>query len=103
MKNLTAVTGGIAAGLTIVFGLGSASAAEKCVNVSSYEWIGEQQTMDPVAITSTDDLAHVSAVFEGLVDLDNNYEAVPALAEILGVECHRHRVDIPSSQRRKIS
>ncbi len=57
------------------------SAAEECINVSGYEWFGEKQTMDPAAIGGTDDSYHIEAIFEGLVDLDNNYQAVPRLAE----------------------
>jgi peptide/nickel transport system substrate-binding protein len=73
----------VAAGLA--FGLAlmpvSAWAAGKCINVAGYEAFGEKETMDPAHIGGTDDSYHIEAIYEGLVDLDNNYQAVPRLAE----------------------
>ena len=61
--------------------LTSASAAEKCINVAGYEAFGEKETMDPAKIGGTDDSYHIEAVYEGLVSLNNDYQAEPLLAE----------------------
>ena len=54
--------------------------AGECIEVVNHEFFGEKQTMDPHLVGGTDDSAHLEAIYEGLVTLDNNYGAVPALA-----------------------
>jgi peptide/nickel transport system substrate-binding protein len=54
---------------------------QECVRVLGYEWSGEKQSMDPASMHSGDDAYHIFAVYNRLVDVDENFEVVPELAE----------------------
>jgi len=57
-----------------------AAAGDECVKVLGYEWSGEKQSMDPADMESGDDAYHVFAVYNRLVDVDDNYNIIPELA-----------------------
>src|SRR5215813_7460888 len=56
-------------------------ADDKCVKVLGYESSGEKESMDPSSMYSEDDAYQVFAVYNRLLDLDGNFQAVPELAE----------------------
>jgi peptide/nickel transport system substrate-binding protein len=60
--------------------LAMAAAGDKCVKVLGYEWSGEQQSMDPADMHSGDDAYHTFAVYNRLVDVDDNFKVLPELA-----------------------
>ncbi|MCC5974467.1 MAG: ABC transporter substrate-binding protein [Rubellimicrobium sp.] len=71
---------GVAA-IGAAFGLAlPAAAQEDCVNVLGYEWSGERQSMDPAAMHSGDDAYHIFAVYNRLVDVDDDFNILPELA-----------------------
>jgi peptide/nickel transport system substrate-binding protein len=51
-----------------------------CVKVLGYEWSGEKQSMDPADMESGDDAYHVFAVYNRLLDVDDNGKLIPELA-----------------------
>lgn len=55
--------------------------AERCVRVLGYEWSGEKQSMDPADMQSGDDAYHIFPTYNRLVDVDDNFQPVPELAE----------------------
>jgi peptide/nickel transport system substrate-binding protein len=57
-----------------------AAAGDNCVKVLGYEWSGEKQSMDPADMESGDDAYHIFAVYNRLVDVDDNYNIIPELA-----------------------
>jgi peptide/nickel transport system substrate-binding protein len=57
-----------------------AQEAGGCVRVLGYEWSGESQSMDPASMHSGDDAYHVFAVYNRLVDVDDNFNVIPELA-----------------------
>jgi peptide/nickel transport system substrate-binding protein len=57
-----------------------AQAGEECVKVLGYEWSGEKQSMDPADMHSGDDAYHIFAVYNRLVDIDDNFNVMPELA-----------------------
>src|SRR5258706_10325714 len=59
----------------------SSIAAAQCVRVLGYEWDGENQSMDPVGLLGTDNVYHIRAVYEPLVDRDDHLRPIPVLAE----------------------
>jgi peptide/nickel transport system substrate-binding protein len=50
------------------------------VKVLGYEWSGEKQSMDPADMHSGDDAYHTFAVYNRLVDVDDNFNILPELA-----------------------
>jgi peptide/nickel transport system substrate-binding protein len=60
--------------------LAMAAAGDECVKVLGYEWSGEKQSMDPADMESGDDAYHIFAVYNRLVDVDDNYNVIPELA-----------------------
>jgi peptide/nickel transport system substrate-binding protein len=54
---------------------------DNCVKVLGYESSGEKQSMDPSSMYSADDAYQIFAVYNRLLDLDDNFQAVPELAE----------------------
>ncbi|MFO1037914.1 MAG: ABC transporter substrate-binding protein [Geminicoccaceae bacterium] len=66
---------------TLVAGSAAARAQDGCVRVLGYEWSGEKQSMDPASMHSGDDAYHIFAVYNRLVDVDENFKVVPELAE----------------------
>src|SRR5262245_36167181 len=54
---------------------------DKCVKVLGYESSGEKESMDPSSMYSEDDAYQIFAVYNRLLDLDDNFQAVPELAE----------------------
>ncbi len=57
-----------------------AAAGDECVKILGYEWSGEKQSMDPADMHSGDDAYHTFAVYNRLVDLDDNFNVIPELA-----------------------
>ena len=57
-----------------------AAAGDECVKVLGYEWSGEKQSMDPADMHSGDDAYHIFAVYNRLVDIDDNFKVLPELA-----------------------
>jgi peptide/nickel transport system substrate-binding protein len=58
----------------------AAAAGDNCVKVLGYEWSGEKQSMDPADMHSGDDAYHIFAVYNRLVDVDDNFKVLPELA-----------------------
>ncbi|MEA2782785.1 MAG: peptide/nickel transport system substrate-binding protein [Rhodospirillaceae bacterium] len=58
----------------------AAAAGDNCVKVLGYEWSGEKQSMDPADMHSGDDAYHTFAVYNRLVDVDDNFKVLPELA-----------------------
>ncbi len=69
----------VAAGLASA-GSAFAAAGDNCVKVLGYEWSGEKQSMDPADMHSGDDAYHIFAVYNRLVDVDDNFKVLPELA-----------------------
>jgi len=61
-----------------------AAAGDECVKVLGYEWSGEKQSMDPADMHSGDDAYHTFAVYNRLVDIDDNFNVMPELATDCG-------------------
>ncbi|HKP27687.1 MAG TPA: ABC transporter substrate-binding protein, partial [Dongiaceae bacterium] len=79
---------GAAVGALAMAGLSSAAlaaAGDECVKVLGYEWSGEKQSMDPADMHSGDDAYHTFAVYNRLVDIDDNFKVLPELATEWGV------------------
>jgi peptide/nickel transport system substrate-binding protein len=57
-----------------------AAAGDECVKILGYEWSGEKQSMDPADMHSGDDAYHTFAVYNRLVDIDDNFNVLPELA-----------------------
>jgi peptide/nickel transport system substrate-binding protein len=57
-----------------------AAAGDECVKILGYEWSGEKQSMDPADMHSGDDAYHTFAVYNRLVDIDDNFKVIPELA-----------------------
>ncbi|MCI0429759.1 MAG: ABC transporter substrate-binding protein [Rhodospirillales bacterium] len=62
-----------------------AAAGDECLKVLGYEWSGEKQSMDPADMESGDDAYHIFAVYNRLLDVDDNFNVIPELAESWGV------------------
>ena len=58
----------------------NAAAGDECVKILGYEWSGEKQSMDPADMNSGDDAYHTFAVYNRLVDIDDNFKVLPELA-----------------------
>jgi peptide/nickel transport system substrate-binding protein len=74
---------GAAVGVLALAGMSSAASAaagDECVKVLGYEWSGEKQSMDPADMHSGDDAYHTFAVYNRLVDIDDNFKVLPELA-----------------------
>ena len=67
-------------GLTGSATTGFAAAGDECVKILGYEWSGEKQSMDPADMHSGDDAYHTFAVYNRLVDIDDNFNVLPELA-----------------------
>jgi peptide/nickel transport system substrate-binding protein len=65
---------------TALSGAALAAAGDECVKVLGYEWSGEKQSMDPADMHSGDDAYHTFAVYNRLVDIDDNFNVLPELA-----------------------
>ena len=61
-----------------------AAAGDECLKVLGYEWSGEKQSMDPADMESGDDAYHIFAVYNRLLDVDDNFKTIPELAESWG-------------------
>src|ERR1700745_1017745 len=68
------------AAFTAASRLAAAAAGDECVKVLGYEWSGEKQSMDPADMHSGDDAYHTFAVYNRLVDVDDNFKVLPELA-----------------------
>lgn len=79
MRRLVSMAALLAASLAIS-GPAFAAAGDECVKVLGYEWSGEKQSMDPAVFNSSDDAYHLYAVYNRLVDVDENYNVLPELA-----------------------
>jgi peptide/nickel transport system substrate-binding protein len=82
MKMLKWMSGAAVMALAMSGTAGSALAAagDECAKVLGYEWSGEKQSMDPADMESGDDAYHIFAVYNRLVDVDDNYNIIPELA-----------------------
>lgn len=82
MRMATFIAGVAVAGSSLAFASGAALAAagDECVKVLGYEWSGEKQSMDPADMHSGDDAYHTFAVYNRLVDVDDNFTVLPELA-----------------------
>jgi peptide/nickel transport system substrate-binding protein len=69
-----------ALGLAASASMSSAAAGDECVQILGYEWSGEKQSMDPADMHSGDDAYHAFAVYNRLVDIDDNFNVIPELA-----------------------
>src|SRR6476620_3440379 len=58
----------------------AAAAGDNCVKILGDEWSGEKQSMDPADMHSGDDAYHTFAVYNRLVDVDDNFKVLPELA-----------------------
>jgi peptide/nickel transport system substrate-binding protein len=56
-------------------------AADNCIRILGYESSGDKQSMDPAIMYSGDDAYHIFATYNRLVDLDDNFQPIPELAE----------------------
>lgn len=65
---------------TALAGPAFAAAGDECVKVLGYEWSGEKQSMDPADMHSGDDAYHIFAVYNRLLDVDDNFQTIPELA-----------------------
>ncbi|MGQ0485400.1 MAG: ABC transporter substrate-binding protein [Hyphomicrobiales bacterium] len=65
---------------TVMAGQAFAAAGDECVKVLGYEWSGEKQSMDPADMHSGDDAYHIFAVYNRLLDIDDNFQTIPELA-----------------------
>lgn len=75
----TAALGAVAFGAALA-SPALAQSADECVKVLGYEWSGERQSMDPADMHSGDDAYHIFAVYNRLVDIDDNFNVTPELA-----------------------
>jgi peptide/nickel transport system substrate-binding protein len=57
-----------------------AAAGDECVKILGYERSGEKQSMDPADMHSGDDAYHTFAVYNRLLDVDDNFQTIPELA-----------------------
>ena len=82
MKMLKWMSGAAIVALAVSWTTTSAMAAagDECVKILGYEWSGEKQSMDPADMESGDDAYHIFAVYNRLVDVDDNYKIIPELA-----------------------
>src|SRR4029079_8255212 len=82
MKILNLLSGAALAALAIVAApsLSQAAAGDECIKILGYEWSGEKQSMDPADMHSGDDAYHTFAVYNRLVDIDDNFNVLPELA-----------------------
>ena len=82
MKLLQLMSGAAAFALAVSGSatLAMAAAGDECVKILGYEWSGEKQSMDPADMESGDDAYHIFAVYNRLVDIDDNYNVIPELA-----------------------
>ena len=79
LQGMVSVAAVIAAALSLplpAFG----AAGDECVKVLGYEWSGEKQSMDPADMESGDDAYHTFAVYNRLLDVDDNFQTIPELA-----------------------
>jgi peptide/nickel transport system substrate-binding protein len=78
--NLLCGTASAVLGLAISAPAAMAAAGDECVKILGYEWSGEKQSMDPADMHSGDDAYHTFAVYNRLVDIDDNFNVMPELA-----------------------
>ena len=82
MRTVNCLSGAALAALGLVMSApaGLAAAGDECVKILGYEWSGEKQSMDPADMHSGDDAYHTFAVYNRLVDIDDNFNVLPELA-----------------------
>lgn len=66
--------------MSCLLGSGEALAASRCLNVIGYEW-NPTINIDPMKVAYQVDRMFTTAIFEPLVDVDNNFGIIPVLAE----------------------
>src|SRR5687768_11030207 len=79
-RKLSAAAAAAAAFVLGGTGAAQAAAGDECVKVLGYEWSGEKQSMDPADMHSGDDGYHIFAVYNRLVDIDDEFNVIPELA-----------------------
>src|SRR5262249_2675654 len=62
-----------------------AAAGDECLKILGYESSGEKESMDPAGMYSGDEAYHIFAVYNRLLDLDDNFQPQPELAEVWSV------------------
>jgi peptide/nickel transport system substrate-binding protein len=63
-------------------GTGALAAEEaNCVRVVGPQWTAEAQSVDPIKNVSVADVMRITAIYEKLVEIDNDYQPHPVLAE----------------------
>lgn len=67
--------------VTALFAGSTIASAAECARILGYEWSGEKQSMDPADMQSGDDAYHIFAVYNRLIDVDQNFQTKPELAE----------------------
>ncbi len=80
LVNLMSGSAAFAIAVSGAANLAMAAAGDECVKVLGYEWSGEKQSMDPADMHSGDDAYHTFAVYNRLVDVDDNFKVIPELA-----------------------
>ncbi|QIE54618.1 ABC transporter substrate-binding protein [Pikeienuella piscinae] len=82
MNTTRILSGAVVSGLLATLAPGAAwsAAGDECVKILGYEWSGEKQSMDPADMHSGDDAYHTFAVYNRLVDVDDNFNVIPELA-----------------------
>jgi len=82
MRMADIIAGAITAGIGLALASSTAlgAAGDECVKILGYEWSGEKQSMDPADMHSGDDAYHTFAVYNRLVDVDDNFNVIPELA-----------------------
>src|SRR4030095_10141712 len=67
--------------LVLGFTMGDARAAgDNCIKVLGCGSSGEKESMDPSSMYAGDDAYHIFAAYNRLLDLDDNFKAVPEMA-----------------------
>ena len=82
MRHSTRAYAALAIGAIASLNFKPGLAADECIRVVGYEWDGEKQTADPARFTSTDGAYHIYGIYEGLVDLDNDWQPIARLAKL---------------------
>ena len=91
-----------ALGLASSASAGLAAAGDECVKVLGYEWSGEKQSMDPADMDSGDDAYHIFAVYNRLLDVDDDGKLLPGTRDRMVGLAGRQDLDIQAARRREI-
>ena len=102
MKRRNTLPALVATGVMAASPAALAAAGDECIKVLGYEWSGEKQSMDPADMHSGDDAYHTFAVYNRLVDVDDNFNvAARARERLVGVR-RRPDLDLQAARRRQV-